>query len=62
VEYYDMPVVRSIVRDADKDGDRFDTLILDVVKSAPFKMNSKPGQTITRHAPPAAETTAAVRD
>ena len=62
VEYYDMPVVRSIVRDADKDGYRFDTLILDVVKSAPFQMNSKPGQPVTRRAPPPAATTASARD
>ena len=62
VEYYDMPVVRSIVRDADKDGDRFDTLIVDVVKSAPFQMNSKPGQPVTRRAPPPAATTASARD
>ena len=62
VEYYDMPVVRSIVRDADKGGDRFDTLIVDVVKSAPFQMNSKPGQPVTRQAQPAAATTASARD
>ena len=60
VEYYDMPVVRSIVRDADKDDYRLQRLILDVVKSAPFQMNSKPGQTpVTRRAPPAATTIAA---
>jgi len=60
VEYYDMPVVRSIVRDAEKDGYRFQTLILDVVKSAPFQMNRKPGQPpVTHQAPPAATTTAA---
>jgi hypothetical protein len=63
VEYYDMPVVRSIVRDADKDGYRFQTLILDVVKSAPFQMNSKPAQApVTQHVPPAATTTAANAD
>ena len=60
VEYYDMPVVRSIVRDAEKDGHRFQTLILDVVKSAPFQMNRKPGlPQVTHQAPPAATTTAA---
>jgi len=48
------------VRDADKDDYRLQTLILDVVKSAPFQMNSKPGQTpVTRRAPPAATTIAA---
>jgi len=43
VEYYDMPVVRRIVHDAEKDDFRFDTLILEVVKSDPFQMNSKAG-------------------
>jgi hypothetical protein len=60
VEYYDMPVVRGIVRDAEKDHYRFQTLILDVVKSEPFQMNSKPGTTpVTRQPSPATTTTAA---
>jgi hypothetical protein len=42
VEYYDMPVVRKIVRDAAKDDYRFETLISEVVKSDPFRMSSKP--------------------
>jgi hypothetical protein len=54
--------VRSIVRDADKDRDRFDTFIVGVVKSAPFQMNSKPGQPVTSRTPPAAATTASVRN
>jgi hypothetical protein len=41
VEYYDMPVIRSIVRDASQDDYRMRTLILDVAKSAPFEMNTK---------------------
>jgi hypothetical protein len=41
IEYYDMPVVRKIVRAAEKDDYRFETLILEVVKSDPFQMNSK---------------------
>jgi hypothetical protein len=43
VEYYDMPIVRNIVHDAEKDDYRFGTLILEVVKSDPFQMNSKSG-------------------
>src|SRR5262245_59887509 len=43
VEYYDMPVVRKIVHDAEKDDYRFGTLILEVVRSDPFQMNSKSG-------------------
>jgi mono/diheme cytochrome c family protein len=41
-EYYDMPVVRAIARDAAKDNNRFSALVLGIVKSAPFQM------TITR--------------
>jgi len=40
-EYYDMPVVRSIVRDAEKNNYRFSSMVLGVVKSAPFQMNMK---------------------
>ena len=38
VEYYDAPAVRKIVRDAAKDGYRFSSLILGIVKSVPFQM------------------------
>lgn len=38
VEYYDAPAVRGIVRDAGKDEYRFSSLILGIVKSAPFQM------------------------
>src|SRR6266446_4980498 len=41
VEYYDMPVIRSIVRDADKNNDRFSSILLGVIKSAPFQMRTK---------------------
>jgi Protein of unknown function (DUF1592)/Protein of unknown function (DUF1588)/Protein of unknown function (DUF1587)/Protein of unknown function (DUF1585)/Protein of unknown function (DUF1595) len=41
VEYYDMPVIRSIVRDADKNNDRFTSILLGVIKSAPFQMRTK---------------------
>src|SRR5262245_14724007 len=40
VGYYDAPAVRKIVRDAEKDGYRFSSLILGIVKSAPFQMRS----------------------
>jgi hypothetical protein len=40
VEYYDAPAVRKIVRDAEKDGYRFSSLILGIVKSVPFEMRS----------------------
>jgi mono/diheme cytochrome c family protein len=41
VEYYDMPVIRQIVRDADKNNDKFSSLLLGVIKSAPFQMRTK---------------------
>jgi len=41
VEYYDMPVIRSIVRDAAKNNYRFSSIVLGIVKSAPFQMRIK---------------------
>jgi hypothetical protein len=40
VEYYDMPLVRSIVHNAAADKFRFQTLILAVVNSEPFQHNA----------------------
>ncbi|HEY3162502.1 MAG TPA: DUF1592 domain-containing protein, partial [Vicinamibacterales bacterium] len=40
-EYRDMPLVRAIARDADKTDDRFSALVLGIVKSRPFQMNTK---------------------
>ena len=40
-EYYDMPLIRSIVHDAAKDNYKFSSLVLGVVKSEPFQMNQK---------------------
>jgi hypothetical protein len=36
-----MPVTRSIVRDADKDNDRFFALLMGIIKSDPFQMRTK---------------------
>ena len=41
VEYQDMPVIRSIVREADRDNDRFVSVLMGIVKSAPFQMRTK---------------------
>jgi mono/diheme cytochrome c family protein len=38
VEYYDMPVIRKIVRDAAKDNYRFSSIVVGIAKSAPFQM------------------------
>jgi len=40
-EYFDMPLVRSIVRDAQRNNNRFSSLVIGVVKSEPFQMNGK---------------------
>ncbi len=41
VETEDMPVVRSIVHEADKNNDRFLSILMGVIKSAPFQMRTK---------------------
>ena len=41
VETEDMPVVRSIVREADKNNDRFLSILMGIIKSAPFQMRTK---------------------
>ena len=41
VEYFDMPVVRSIVNTAEPDNYRFSTLVMNIVKSQPFQMRTK---------------------
>ena len=41
VEYYDMPVVRAIVRDAGKQNDRFSSIVLGIVRSPEFQMRMK---------------------
>ena len=38
VEYYDMPVIRAIVRDAARDNYRFSSMVMGIVKSVPFQM------------------------
>jgi cytochrome c5 len=44
VEYYDLPVIRSIVRDAGKNNYRFSSIVLGIVKSTPFQMRVKTEQ------------------
>jgi hypothetical protein len=43
VEYPDMPVVRSIVKDAARDDYRFSAIVLGIVKSDQFRMRTKSG-------------------
>jgi hypothetical protein len=41
VEYYDMPVVRSIVRDGQKNNYKFSSLVMGIIRSAPFQTRVK---------------------
>jgi mono/diheme cytochrome c family protein len=41
LHYYDMPVVRAITRDAARSDNRFSSLVLGIVNSAPFQMRMK---------------------
>ncbi len=41
VQYYDMPAVRAIVRDAARNDYRFSSIVLGIVKSTPFQMKVK---------------------
>jgi len=41
LEYYDMPVVRTVAREAAAKNYRFSELLLGIVKSPPFQMNTK---------------------
>jgi hypothetical protein len=45
IEYYDMPMVRKIVRDAAKDDYRFSSVVMGIVKSPPFQMSVKGTET-----------------
>ena len=38
VQYYDMPVVRSIVREAGRNDNRFGSIVMGIVTSTPFQM------------------------
>jgi hypothetical protein len=40
-EYYDMPLVRSIVRDSARDNYRFSSIVLGIVRSDVFQSNTK---------------------
>ena len=51
VEYQDMPLVRSIVRDSADGQYKFSSIVLGIVKSPPFQMNMKTaGDTATEQA------------
>jgi hypothetical protein len=60
VEYYDMPVVRSIVEQAAENDYRFSSLILAVVNSRPFRMNMQQDQEASASAEAERERTASI--
>jgi hypothetical protein len=41
LEYYDMPVVRKIVREAKRDNYRFDGIVMAIVESEPFQLRQR---------------------
>jgi hypothetical protein len=47
VDAPDMPVVRSIVRDAARNDYHFSSIVIGIVKSEPFQMNRKPEGAVT---------------
>jgi mono/diheme cytochrome c family protein len=55
-EYFDMPLIRSIVHDAQRNNYKFSSLVLGVVKSEPFQMNGK--LQISREGKPSLDKTA----
>jgi len=48
VQYYDMPAVRAIVRDAGKQNDRFSSIVISIVKSPEFQMRRKASDSASR--------------
>jgi hypothetical protein len=42
LEYYDMPVVRRVVAEAENDRYSFESIVLGIVQSVPFRMRSAP--------------------
>ncbi|HEY2844183.1 MAG TPA: DUF1592 domain-containing protein [Bryobacteraceae bacterium] len=54
LEYYDMPGVRKIVRDAGRDNYRFSSIIMGIIRSAPFQMGVKGSETAAKPAETAA--------
>jgi hypothetical protein len=50
VEYYDMPAIRAIIRDAAKNNNRFSSFVMGVVTSKAFQM-SQVEATETTNAP-----------
>jgi hypothetical protein len=48
VEYDDMPVIRSIVRKAEKEDSRLSAILMGIIESAPFQMRMKQAEETTK--------------
>ena len=48
MEYYDMPAIRTVVRDAGRNNNRFSSIVLGIVKSPAFQMKTKVADTSAR--------------
>jgi hypothetical protein len=46
IDYHDMPAIRTIVRDSGRDGYKFSSLVMGVVRSLPFQMKMAPEKEI----------------
>ena len=55
VDYYDMPALRSIIRESAKNNYKFSAVVLNIVKSVPFEMKIKKLQESAGAADPAAK-------
>jgi len=53
--YYDMPAVRTILRDASRQDNRFSSIVMGIVNSAPFEMRIKPAEAVEGSSSSAAE-------
>ena len=47
MEYTDMPTIRAIARDVDKDNQRFSAIVMGVVRSTQFQMRTKADTTVS---------------
>jgi hypothetical protein len=62
LEYYDMPMVRKIVRDTAKDDYRFSSVVMGIVKSAPFQMSVKATESAAKKTTETAKNAPAARN
>ena len=51
LEYYDMPAVRKILKDAAPEGYRMQTIVAGIVKSYPFQFRRADGRAAGGHCP-----------